>query len=273
MVVRALSWNLFHGRDHPPDPALSTWRSRLLRVTETDDTHAQVNRPLLDEFAQAIAAQEWQVALLQEAPPRWLRPLARAAGGGAACALTSRNFAPSLRAALARLNPDLIASNEGGSNQLLVRPPWRIADVLRLTLTRRPERRAMLYATLEGPGGRRLAVANLHASAGLPEAAEREVLAAAETALDLAGDVPLLFGGDLNLRPDRSPHAFEQLAQRCGFDVQADGKGIDHLLAHGLDVVEPAHALPPDAREVPGPRGRLLRLSDHPIVVASVGVP
>ena len=25
-----LSWNLFHGRDFPPDRALLTWRSRLL---------------------------------------------------------------------------------------------------------------------------------------------------------------------------------------------------------------------------------------------------
>jgi len=271
--VRALSWNLFHGRDHPPDPALSTWRSRLLRVTETNDTYAQVNRPLLHEFAQAIAGQDWHVALLQEAPPRWLRPLARAAGAGAACALTSRNFAPGLRAALARLNPDLIASNEGGSNQLLVRPPWRIADVLRLTLTRRPERRAMLYATLEGPDGRRLAVANLHATAGAPEAAEREVLAAAETALELAGDAPLLFGGDLNLRPRHSPHAFEQLAERFGLEAPTDGAAIDHLFAHGLDALEPAHARPAETRDVPGPRGRLLRLSDHAAVVASFGVP
>jgi hypothetical protein len=38
-------------------------------------------------------------------------------------------------------------------------------------------------------------------------------------------------------------------------------------------VIEPAHALPDSAREVPGPAGRLLRLSDHPSVAASFSVP
>ena len=76
MELSALTWNLFHGRDHPPDPALFTWRSRLLRTTERDATHAQVNRDLLAEFAAVLAAAEWDVALLQECPPRWGAPLA-----------------------------------------------------------------------------------------------------------------------------------------------------------------------------------------------------
>ena len=49
--VRALTWNVFHGRDHPPDRGSITWRSRLLKVTERNATHVQVNRPLLREFA------------------------------------------------------------------------------------------------------------------------------------------------------------------------------------------------------------------------------
>jgi endonuclease/exonuclease/phosphatase family metal-dependent hydrolase len=268
-----MTWNLFHGRDHPADPALLTWRSRLLRVTESNATHAQVNRPLLREFAETIAGREWDVALLQEVPPRWLRPLARAARASGASALTSRNFAAVLRATLAEVNPDLIASNEGGSNQLLVRPPWRLADVMRLTLTMRPERRSMLVALLHGPDGRDLAVANLHATAGAPEAAGREVLAAAETALELANGAPLLFGGDLNLRPARSPQVFEELERR--FDVRGpvEPRSIDHLLVYGLDVLAPAHMLPASAREAPGPGGRLLTLSDHATVVATFGVP
>ena len=52
--MRVLSWNLYHGRDFPPDPALFTWRSRLFGRTELGATHAQVNRPLLDEFAQVL---------------------------------------------------------------------------------------------------------------------------------------------------------------------------------------------------------------------------
>src|SRR5205085_1025470 len=116
------------------------------------------------------ARRGWDVALVQEALPRWVGTLGRAAEAGAVCALTSRNFGLPLRAALARLNPDLMASNEGGSNQLLVRAPWRVTDVIRLTLAQRPERRTMLFASLEGPGERELAVANLHASAGDPPA-------------------------------------------------------------------------------------------------------
>ena len=118
----------------------------------------QVNRPLRDEFATVLAALSWDVALLQEVPPRWLRPLCEACGAGGASALTSRNALHALRAALARLNPDLIASNEGGSNQVLARPPWRIATTRRETIARRPERRRMLLVRLVEPGGRELVV-------------------------------------------------------------------------------------------------------------------
>ena len=36
MSIRALCWNIFHGRDAPPDPSLFTLRSKLLRITERD---------------------------------------------------------------------------------------------------------------------------------------------------------------------------------------------------------------------------------------------
>src|SRR2546421_737122 len=166
-------------------PTSNEIRVRVEGLSEMTATHAQVNRPLRDEFAQAIAALEWDVGLLQEAPPSWLRQLAESARASGPSVLTSRNFASAVRGALARYNPDLIASNEGGSNQLLVRPPWRFGDVLRLTLTLRPERRAMLCALLHGPDGRDLLLANLHASAALPAGAARGGLAAAETAVDL----------------------------------------------------------------------------------------
>jgi hypothetical protein len=99
------------------------------------------------------------------------------------------------------------------------------------------------------------------------------VLAAAETALDLAAGRPLVFGGDLNLRPRRTPEPFEELERRLGFRGPAQSNSIDHLLVHGLAVIEPSHALPDSAREVPGPAGRLLRLSDHPSVAASFSLP
>jgi hypothetical protein len=76
IVVRAVTWNLFHGRDFPPNPALFTARSKWLRVTEHDATHVQVNRPLRAEFARVLCSVEWYLALLQEAPPRWREALA-----------------------------------------------------------------------------------------------------------------------------------------------------------------------------------------------------
>src|SRR5215213_9155247 len=217
-VVRTLSWNIFHGLDKPPDESLLTWRSRLLRVTETDATHAQVNRPLLDELTAVLASREWDIALLQEAPPRWLAALARGAGASAAAsALTARNLGAPLRGWLADRNPDLIGSREGGSNQLLVRAPWRIAETRRLTLTHRPERRRMLWARLRTPGGGRLAVANMHLTAHASAKSGREALLAAEHAVAWADGDPLVFGGDLN-----APDAYEELTDRFDFVPRPD---------------------------------------------------
>ena len=77
-----------------------------------------------------LAAAEWDVALLQEAPPRFAEPLARACGAEAHRVLTSRNGLGALRAAAARLNPDLIASGEGGSNLTLVRPAGALGGIV-----------------------------------------------------------------------------------------------------------------------------------------------
>jgi endonuclease/exonuclease/phosphatase family metal-dependent hydrolase len=269
IVVRALSWNLFHGRDHPPDDDLFTLRSRLLRMTERNATHVQVNRPLEREFGELLGRLEWDVALLQEVPPAWLRPLCRAAGASGASALTSRNQLALLRRAIARLNPDLIASNEGGSNQVLARPPWRIAEVRRHTLTRRPERRRMIWVLLRAPDGARLAVANLHATTGGGDRTRAEVREAASLAVEWAGQHPLVFGGDLNLRPRQAPREFAELRSGLGLDGDAPGDAIDFLLARGLRPLGPrgaAHA------ELPAGDGRALRLSDHAYVTAAFEV-
>ena len=267
-LVRTLSWNIFHGLDEPPDPGLMTWRSRLLRVTEANATHAQVNRPLLGEFTGVLAGCEWDVALLQEAPPRWLSPLARGVdASGAALALTARNWGGPVRAWIADLNPDLMGPREGGSNQLLVRPPWRIAETRRLTLTRRPERRRMLWARLRGPGGATLTVANMHLTARDSPKSGREAVLAAEHAVAWAGDDPLVFGGDLN-----APDTVGELCERFGFELAPGEQPIEHLLGRGLEVVDAPRELPPEAREVPGPEGRRLRLSDHPPLVGCFGL-
>jgi endonuclease/exonuclease/phosphatase family metal-dependent hydrolase len=266
--LTAISWNLFHGRDFPPDPALRTWRSRLLRVTERNETHAQVNRDLLPEFWRLLAEAEWDVALLQECPPRYSAPLADACEAEAHGVLTSRNSLSALRTLAARLNPDLIASGEGGSNLTLVRS-GKILERRELTIREgRPERRAMAF-TRTGSG---LCVANLHATNDRPELAAEDVLRGAEAASDWADVAPLLFGGDLNLRPQESHAVFAELSERFGLVAPTAPGAIDHILARGLEVVEPPRQWPPERREL-SEDGLALRLSDHAPVEARFALP
>ena len=260
--MRVLSWNIFHGRNQPLDPGQRTLRGRLRR-----------RRPLFDEFADWIAARDWDVALLQEAPPGWFRALAQRSRAHGTVVLTSRNFGAPLRRAIADVAPDLIASNEGGSNQLLVRPPIRIAAVRRVTLALEPERRRMQLARLELPGGRRLCVANMHATASRGDrAAAPEVERAAALAVEWAQDDPLVFGGDLNLQPSTVPHTFEALRERHGLAPPTSSTAIDHLLVRGLEVVEAPLQLPPEERELELPGEGRVRLSDHAPVLASFGM-
>jgi len=280
----AVSWNLFHGRDFPPDPALFTWRSRLLRIEERNETHAQVNRELVNEFAAILASAEWDVALLQECPPRFAGPLAAACGAEAHRALTSRNSLAPLRTWIARHNPDLIASGEGGSNLTLVRPSFRcalspddggkahrsggIVERRELEIHRgRPERRAMAFTSIATGDGGELCIANLHATNDRPDMATADVLRAAAAAAQWAGDAPLLFGGDLNLRPAEDPVAFERLRDEFGLSGTTGPRAIDHLLTRGIEVLAPPQPWAADRRETF--RGNLrLRLSDHAPVEA-----
>ncbi len=228
----------------------------------------QVNRPLLDEFTTVLDRLEWDVALLQEAPPRWFAPLASRTRSSGVRVLTSRNWLPALQGRLADLNPDLIASSEGGSNQILVRHPARVLEQRRLTLAFWPERRRMQWARVDLPGFGRVCVANLHASAGRPERASAEVVAAGQAATQFSGDDPLILGGDFNLRPALQPEPFATLRERFGLGEPTAPRAIDHLLARGLRAVERPRQLAPAEREVGDPSGLHIRLSDHAPVVA-----
>jgi endonuclease/exonuclease/phosphatase family metal-dependent hydrolase len=270
----ALTWNLFHGRDFPPDPDLRRWRHRLLPGEWRRGEWAQVNRSLREEFAAKLADLDWQVALLQEVPPRWIDSLAQAAGAESAAVLTSRNWLAPARAAIAGWNPDLIASNEGGSNQLLVRPPWHIEEARHQVIARRPERRTMIWARLVAAEGRELCVTNLHATAaGDHSRAAREVLAAAELSISWAPDTPLILGGDLNLRPPEQPWAFDELGERFGLTSPTSNDAVDHLLARDLEVIAPPRRLPDEQRDVARPGGGRVRLSDHALVAARFALP
>ena len=272
MEFAAIAWNLFHGRDFPPDPELRSWRSRLLRIEERNETHVQVNRDLTTEFATLLAATAWDVALLQESPPRFAEPLAKACGAQAHRVLTSRNSLAPLRGLLSRQNPDLIASGEGGSNLTLVRVPGRlggIAERREMAIHEgEPERRAMAFTrTASG-----VCVANLHATNDRPMEAIEDVIRAADAAAEWSDGAPLIFGGDLNLRPAKNPLVFERLRDDYGLAAPTAPTAIDHLLVRGLEVVVPPTAWAPERREL-ALEGRALRLSDHAPIEARFAAP
>lgn len=267
MAVRALSWNLFHGRDHPPEPELLTWRSRLLRLTERGRAHAQVNTDLRSAFESVLAGAEWDVALLQECPPRWQPGFERECGAESFRSLTSRNWLEKISWAIARRWPDLIGSSEGGSNLILARgAAGGIVETREWVMEpATPERRTMAFARLECG----LCVTSLHASTSPPQA-ERELLVAAERAVEWAAGSPLILGGDFNVRPARSD-LYEELKRRFGLRGPTRPNSIDHLLVRDAEVIEAARAWPPEAREL-AEDGLALRLSDHAPVEITVGI-
>src|SRR3954447_11678947 len=146
--MRVLTWNLFHGRSVPGS-----------------------RRSLQDEFTDKIAGWDWDVALLQEVPPWWPQPLARACAADARAVLTSRNFGLAARRWVAERRPDLIKSNGGGANAIMVREPLRIAEHRALALRRRPERRVAHGVRLaDGPW-----VVNLHAQVHSEQRAQADI--------------------------------------------------------------------------------------------------
>jgi endonuclease/exonuclease/phosphatase family metal-dependent hydrolase len=255
--IRVLCWNIYHGRDGPPDPRLYTRRAEWTRRTERNNTHVQVNRDLYREFSSLIRESAWDVALLQEFPPRWLRPLSRDCGAEAYRSLTSRNWLLPITSLFARHNPDLIGSAEGGSNVILVRgAAGGIAETRSYTMRLFPERRRMAFAAL----GCGLCATSLHASTTI-RLAESELLRAAERSLEWANGRPLVLGGDFNLRPDRSA-VFATLAERHGLRGATAPNAIDHLLTRGVEVVEGPRQWAPAERELEQ-EGLALTLSDH----------
>jgi endonuclease/exonuclease/phosphatase family metal-dependent hydrolase len=192
--MRVLTWNLYHGR--APQPR---------------------GRSLQREFTAAIASWDWDVALLQETPPWWPGPIARACRASVRSARTSRNWIPPLRW-LARLAPDVVKSWGGGSNAILVRG-HAIAEHRVLALRLRPERRVMHAVRLAD--GRW--VGNIHAQVRPPLYARSDVARAATALLDWAGDAPVVLGGDFNLRDPAAAGLHD-----------AGGHGIDRVLARGL---------------------------------------
>lgn len=204
--MRILTWNLFHGRAAPP-----------------------AGRDLLPAFSAAIAAWPWDVALLQEVPPWWPAPLARAAGAEARSALTSRNALLPLRRAVAVRWPDLVKSNGGGCNAILVR--GTAVEAHRSERLRWwPERRVVHGVRLAGGTW----VANVHAQVRPHTETRKDLSLAGAAVLGWADGAPAILGGDCNV-PDPEIAGFTPLG----------GRGVDHVLGRGFvadgDPVLPEH--------------------------------
>jgi endonuclease/exonuclease/phosphatase (EEP) superfamily protein YafD len=260
-----MTWNVFHGRDWPPEPELQVraHKGNLRRGPRLGKRYEQTNWDLLDLFASFVNEIDWDVALFQEFPPAWKRRMAAACNAESHRAFSGRNWFQPLTSLIGRWRPDLLGAWEGGSDTTLVRPAaGRIAERHRVVLTRKPETRVMALTRLESG----LCVANLHVSTK-PSAAELELLDGAERATAFAGSGPLIFGGDFNVRPKASP-VFDQLEERYGLAPRTAPDRLSHLLVRGLRVSSHPAALPPEARDVLDPAtGRLIRLSDHNPVV------
>ncbi|QEC46958.1 endonuclease/exonuclease/phosphatase family protein [Baekduia soli] len=216
--MRALSWNLFHGRAVPDRP-----------------------RSLLPEFSAAIAGWDWDVALLQEVPPWWPEALAAAAGADHRLVRTSRNALLPLRRALAQRRPDLMKSNGGGADAILVRGA-AIAEHRTWRLRLHPERR-FVHAVRLADGHW---IGNVHAQANPKPLAHADMAVAGATLVRWAGHAPVLLGGDCNV-PDPVVAGF----------TDAGGHGIDRFFVRGgLNPEGPVRRLPREG------------LSDHaPVLV------
>ncbi|MDX6640214.1 MAG: hypothetical protein QOF12_1225 [Solirubrobacteraceae bacterium] len=199
-----LTWNLYHGRAVPP-----------------------AGRELLAEFAAGLAGWGWDVALLQEVPPWWPPELARATGAQQRTALTSRNLGLPLRRWLARHRPDLLKSNGGGANAILVRGDAIAAHEVR-RLRHWPERRVVHAVALAGGGW----VGNLHAQVHSEARAQADTAVAATAMRMWAGGGPFVLGGDFNVRAPVAPGL-----------LLAGGHDVDHVLALGWTSAGPAEVL------------------------------
>lgn len=227
MAWTVLTWNLKHGRAMP-----------------------SAGRDLLGEFTAALRDWEWDLALLQEVPPWWPAQLATSLGAQQRSVLTSRNAGLAMRRAIAVRWPDVIKSNGGGCNAILVRHGEPIAEHRTRRLCLLPERRwvhgVMLPARVAGTaagmsrrggdaGGTGGALdrgggvwfCNLHTAAN---AAQGRLAAA--TALTWARGMPVVLGGDFNVRG----LTLEQFAHVGGHEV-------DHVFLHRLAAVGPGEVL------------------------------
>jgi len=236
LVVR--TWNVYHGRTFPPG-----------------------GRTYLERMIDLITADRPDVVALQEVPVWALGRLERRSGMAVRWAVTvpALLIAPLARLVTAISPQRLRSVFTGQANVLLVSDSLKLhrQHVLVLNpsvgrwdwLRRGAQRRVCQAVEIEAADGRRITIANLHATNN-PKKAPDEVARAAEYVADAALCV---LCGDFNAR-----------------DVHVEGftppiSGIDQILVRGLEFVRPPEAWPKDRRR----EGAVL-LSDHAPVEAVI---
>ncbi len=266
----ALAWNLFHGRDFPPDPALFTCRSRLLRVERAQrDPRPAQPRPAVRVRRAAVGGRPGTWRCCRSARRASPRRLPAPAAPRRTASLTSRNSLGALRALAARINPDLIASGEGGSNLTLIRRGsarlGAIAERRELTIhAGRPERRAMALRPHRVRRLRRQPARHQRP----PGAGDRGRAGGGERSLGLGGRGAAAVRRRPQPAPGRDPRGLRAAPSTASASTRRPAPdAIDHLLVRGLETVEPPRPWPPERRELRRD-GLALRLSDHAPVEA-----
>src|SRR5262249_29849147 len=92
--LTAMTWNVFHGRDWPPEPELQVraHKGNLRRGPRLGNRYEQTNWDLFGSFADFISAIEWDVAIFQEFPPAWRARMAAACRAEAHRAFSGRTW-------------------------------------------------------------------------------------------------------------------------------------------------------------------------------------
>ena len=243
LVIR--SWNVFHGRAHPPDSGLR-----------------------LEQAIRLVTADRPDVLCLQEVPPWALGRLEEWSGFRAFGAIAARSsFGPlpipaELGRRLTDLDPKLFRSAfSGQANATLKSTELRVLETTTLVLNEArfrkresarlgldlvtrlawaKERRVCQAVRLALPDGRHALVANFHATGmpGDPRIADAEAMRAACFADALAEpDDVLVLAGDFNLEPAESETLGELTGAEWGFSAPASG--IDHILVRGAEASLP----------------------------------
>jgi endonuclease/exonuclease/phosphatase family metal-dependent hydrolase len=243
------SWNLFHGRSHPPG--------------EVD---------YVEDAVRIASGDEPDVLCLQEVPPWALEHLEQWTGMQSFGDIVRRpslgpvSLTPALGRRLTGLGPRVLRSAfSGQANAILVRAELHPIEHRSRCLnprgrrslrSARGERRCCQTLSVTLPDARPALVANLHASPhqSSPARAEAELMRALSWIDELAGpeDV-IVLAGDFNLSAQGSD-IFATLIER-GFS--APGAGIDHVLVRGA-IASPVVSWASERRS----RGGAL-LSDH----------